>query len=258
MPQRSPLIFWLLLAATLSVDVVVFSQMASKTFPGRTHLVVVLSALILSQLSVVCIWSAFRSTKNVWTRLVPYVTALVAAVLTAMFIDDPVEFGVAFKTMLTYYGFHAVLLIIALWLLQRTAFWRRRSGTTHTLQFSIVHLLIAMTVVAVLTTLMRDSPLFGENGWTNLGVAIASVVLAVASVVIWSLSIHWLLRLASVVGIVGCLFVAIFLSTGFGPEFPLLFGGYYLIQALVLSTWLGLGPILPINEAALSANASRK
>lgn len=246
MPQRSPIIFWLLLAATLCVDAVVFSRIASEAFPGQTYLVVVLSALVLSQLSVVCIWAALRSNKNLWIRLIPYVTALVAAALTAMFIDNPVKFGAAFQTMLTYYGFHTVLIIIALWLLQRTAFWRRRSGASHTLQFSVIHLLIAMTVVAVLTTLMRESPFFGESGWINLGVAIASAILAIASVVIWSLSLHWLLRLAGVLGIVGCLFTALFLTTDFGPEFSILLGGYYLIQAVVLSIWLGLGSIMPV------------
>jgi hypothetical protein len=62
MPQRSPLIFWLLLAATISVDAVAFTW-AEAGHVHADHAFIAFEALMLSQIGVVCIWSSLNSEK---------------------------------------------------------------------------------------------------------------------------------------------------------------------------------------------------
>jgi hypothetical protein len=240
MNNRSPIIFWLLLAATIGVDAVAMSSSSLNT----SYLIV--SALVLSQLSVVCIWLALTAPRTVVLRVTPFFAVLFAAVLSAEFSAGLEPFGEYFQFTLTYYGFHAALLMAALWLLQRTAFWQRSGGAIREWKYSVADLLIAMTVVALLAALMRDSPLLGEFGWMNFQLAGGGVVLALVSVVAWSRSWHWLLRLAVVVGcaiLLGAAFLVIPIVSWFYFVFV---GTDYLIQALVLSIWLALGPILPV------------
>jgi hypothetical protein len=251
MPQRSPVIFWLLLAATISVDAVLISLLASEPYSGPLYVVVAFHAMILSQLSVVCIWSALAAQKGPWTRLAPIPAALLAAQVTAMFVDKPVTLTSSFANHLAYFGIHAASLLALLWLLQRTAFWRRRSGSSLPLQFSLAHLLVMMTVVAVLASTIRSSPFFGDERWINILFLCSSVALAMASVCIWNLARVWWNRLA------GVLFIAFLLasfvsfasvvteSSGSQWIVSMILGAHFEIQGLVLSVWLGCGPILP-------------
>lgn len=252
MPQRSAIIFWLLLAATLSVDAVVFSWMASEPYPDPLYAVVTFDALILGQLSVVCIWSTITVTTNLWVRLAPIVAVVTAALLTATLVDEPVMLSSSFTNHLAYYGLHVALLVTSIWLLQRTEFWRRRSGASREWQYSIAHLLIAMTVVAVLAAAMRNSVFFSEDRWINIAFACSSVGLTVAVVSLWSLSWHWLLRLAGALGFAVLLGFAFALALVVASNDRLApnVGAHYLLQVIVLSIWLGCGPILPVAQFA--------
>jgi hypothetical protein len=239
MPPRSPIIFWLLLAATLAVDAVAFSS------PSLEAHQLIVNALVLSQVSIVCIWSALSAPRTVVPRIIPIFAVLFAALLFAGFHAGSAPFGENFQVSLTHYGFHGALLMAALWLLQRTAFWQRRGGAIREWKYSVADLLIAMTVVAVLAALMRNSPFLGQSGWLNLLFAGGCVALAVISVIVWSNSWHWLLRLAVVVGCAILLGAAFLVIPLVGRIYSSILGAHYLIQALVLSIWLGCGPILP-------------
>src|SRR3954468_9417031 len=83
MLQRSPLIFWLLLAATICVDAVAFSW--AEAASGDSFGSVAFEALMLSQISVVCIWSGLRSEKSMWTRFSPFLAVVVASLVWGMF-----------------------------------------------------------------------------------------------------------------------------------------------------------------------------
>jgi hypothetical protein len=243
MPRQSPVFLWLLLAATIGVDAVVFARMRSEPYPALMYTSAAFYALITGQLSVICIWSALRGTTIVWTVILPLVSAVCAALLNATFSNDPAIFGEKFTLHAGYYGLHVAVLLSALWLLQRTAYWRRRSGSVHVWQFSLTHVLIVMTVVALLVAVSRHGPLFSENSGLFVVTMLLLVALPVAAVVIWSLSSHWILRLAAVLGFAVLSAAVIWLMTGINNAF--FFGANSLIQCVVLSAWLAWAPILP-------------
>ncbi len=252
MPQRSPVTFWLLLAATLAVYAVAISWVASGPFPTPVHAWAIFDALTFGQLSLICIWSALRPVKTAWSRIAPIAAVPLAAVLVAAVVQDPVAFWTGFSVYLFYYGLCAGLLLAVLWFLRRTRFWQRRFGTPRVWQFSLAELLIVMTAVAVLATAMRDTPFLGGDGWLAIAFIVSSVAIALANVLIWSLSIHWLLRLSGATSIALILGVVLALATGFEPIVARIIGGDLLIQSVVLSIWLGAGVILP---AACEATA---
>jgi hypothetical protein len=256
MPHRSPIIFWLLLAANVCVDSVLWSLVTGHFDNYSGFASVSLHAMIQSQLSIVCIWTAVTERKNLSTLILPFAAALVAALVTATAMsatryEPPLTFDSFFVAYLAFFGLHAALLVAALWVFRRTAFWRKRSGVVSTWQYSLGHLLFVMTIIALLALTFRQSPLVGEGGWVNIIFVVSSVLLTVASVFLWSLSWHWLLRLAAVVGISLSLaglsvFGFSFNEGSLGPILMIIFGAHYLIQGIVLSIWLGVGELLPI------------
>lgn len=249
MPHRSPIIFWLLLAATLAVDVTVL-RAAHEQSVSSGFLTVVIYALIVSQLSVVCIWSALRIKPTTVTRTAPICAVAVVSLVTARFTPMPSSLHgwTVYANYLGYFGLHAVALLASLWLLQRTNYWQQRTGVKRTLQFSLAHILVVMTVAAVLAALSRNNVFLGGGRATNISVAFCCVALGFSSAAIWSLSWNWFLRLASVIVVAaffGTALVGIFFGPNFGFDVVTIFHAYYLIQAVVLSLWLGIGPILP-------------
>jgi hypothetical protein len=108
-----------------------------------------------------------------------------------------------------------------------------------------------MTVVAVLATAVRESPFFGDDRWMNPAFVCSTVAIAVASVWIWAGSQPWILRLGGTLGLAILLAGAVSLTVvPFTTVFSVIIGGHYLIQAIVLSIWLGCGPILTFSKAA--------
>ena len=85
MPDRLPIIYWLLLVATICVDAAVFSW--TNAVPDNEFGFIVFDAVMLSQISVVCIWSGLRSEKSMWTRFSPFFAVLLATLIYGMFSD---------------------------------------------------------------------------------------------------------------------------------------------------------------------------
>jgi hypothetical protein len=252
MNMRSPTILWLLLAATICVDAVAIVWVLS--LPFALYATVACDALFSSQLSVICIWSALCLTKNFWTRIAPLLAVVIASLAIGLFGVPPLTVG------LPYYGLHAALLLAALWLFERTTLWRGRSGASTEWQYSLAHLLVAMTVVAVLVPAMRNSEAFYEDRfgvvWKDIAFICGSVALAVVSVISWSLTRHWLIRLAGVLGFAVLLGAAFSLGIeSFMPLFPIIIGAGYLIQGVVISAWLGCGQIIPVSHATASSDS---
>jgi hypothetical protein len=254
MPQRSPLIFWLLLAATICIDAVSMLRPAVDP-PGSMYGDVAFHALLFGQLSLVCIWSTLSDSRDTAIRLAPIAAAFLVALISAAFIEIRERFSVAFPNHMAYAGLHAALIVGGLWLLQRTAYWRQRTGADRRWRYSISHLLILMTVVAVLAVVVRGSPVFDDDRWINIVFLGSSVALALGSVYLWSLAWHWFLCLAGVLGLALLLGFTFMLaaagaSTGLlSPAALAIIGSHYLIQAVVLSIWLALAPILPATRA---------
>jgi hypothetical protein len=255
MPQRSPVIFWLLLAATLSIDALVW------TWPDgtdRRNLWKLQDALTMGQLSVVCAWSALRIRKPAWVQMMPWLAAVVASNATPamVFVTSQI------KDALMYHGVYVALLLAALWLFERTAFWRRRTGVSRVWRYSIAQLLLTMTIVAVLVAGIRHNQEFNERLFWFVTVLCGYVAVTIAAVICWNSSRHALMKLAGALG--AALAVVFAISLAFGLRhldeflevfkyFALSLGPYYLVQALVLSVWIGIGDILPPAQAAIAS-----
>jgi len=242
MQRRPPVIVWLLFAATVSIDVAVYAGFVSEPHAGLWMVTydALFDALMTGQLSVICIWSVLGATKTFWTRMAPWLAVVLASLVIGLFGFPPLRVG------LPSYGLHVALLIAALWILERTAFWRRRSGTIAEWRYSIAHLLMIMTIVAVLAAATRNSDWFAQDGRLNTAIVCASVALAVVSVIAWcfSQSQHVLILFAAVLGFAMLLGAAFLIAEE--RFMPLYLGTHYLVQAIMLSAWIGIGQILPI------------
>jgi hypothetical protein len=237
MPLRSPVIFWLLLIATIAVDAVALSW-AYGYRPLESFASVSLFAALSGQLSVVCIWSSLRSKSSLWSTIAP-VMAVAASALCYVRLETNVP------AILAYFGLHAATLLAVLWFFRRTTFWRERSDASSRWRFSIAHLLLTMTVVAVLTAVLRNSELFATDALATALMIAGGVLLAILHVVIWSMPWHAMLRFA------GGLAVAIIISMLFlidGVYLAAFLSYHFVIQAVILSLWLCLGSILPVKE----------
>jgi hypothetical protein len=248
MSQRSPLIFWFLLAATISLDWIAYVWNSKWTHSQAYYSMFAYQALMLGQLSIVCIWSALSLNKTFWTRIAPLV---VLAAMVGILEIGPLVNGRS-MVALAYNGIYPVVLLGALWLLERTDFWRERSGQSTRWQFSLANVLLAMTIVALFVVAVRVLNLRQPAARYHIMIVSSSVSIAVASVVIWSLSLRWLIRLAwqfcvAILIAIGVSLVQVYSNHGTLNAIGLsLWAAYYLMQAIVLAVWLGTGYVLPL------------
>jgi hypothetical protein len=244
--QRSPVIFWLLLAATLAIDAVSMSNAFHR--PSNTTWVIAYDALVAGQLSALSIWASLRRCKNFWTRVAPVAAVLVAAAVVGLFGKPP------FVDVLPYYGLQVAAIMAIVWMLDRTSFWQWRTGSSAKWQYSVFELLVLMTVVAMLATTLRATDWFSGSRWINLAFICGSVSLAVAGTVVWTMSWHWLLRASGTVAFALLLGVAFMVTME--PFLPQFLTAHYLIQAIELSLWFAVGGIIPRDESNAVAASS--
>jgi hypothetical protein len=239
MRDRSPIIVWLLAAATLCVDIVALRWSYVPSYINYAEIAYI--ALLSGQLSVVCIWATLRRYSNLRTHAAP-VIAVIAASVAAKPNDEILDFA-------AYFGAQAAAVVVGMWIFRRSRYWQRRSAVETDWRFSIAQLLIVMTIVALLTVAFKSSSLWDDGGddaalfFGNVG---CSTVLAVAAVIAWSKRGHWLLRLAAVLGVALGLASIFLIANTFMFAFV---AAYFVIEALVLSVWLTWGQILPLYEA---------
>ena len=124
-------------------------------------------------------------------------------------------------------------------------------GTIGVWQFSLAELLVIMTAVAVLAAVVRETPFLGGDGWiASFALVASSVIVALVNIVLWSLSIHWLVRLSGAMSIAILLGVAMALATDAVPIFARIVVADLLIQSILISIWLGSGAVLPAQAKA--------
>ncbi|HEY2894348.1 MAG TPA: hypothetical protein VGJ16_09050, partial [Pirellulales bacterium] len=159
MSQSSRVIFWLLLAATICVDAVAFAWAEAEV--GVYFGSLAFEALMLCQISVVCIWTGLTSERSKWVRVSPLLAVVVASLVWGMFSESHFVGKVGegrsqrICVELVNQGLPAALLLAMLWPLKRTAFWKRRYDSSAAWQVSIADLMFVTSVVAVLGALMR-------------------------------------------------------------------------------------------------------
>ena len=245
MKRPAPLILWLLLLATLSIDAVVIAWLVQS--PNLQTAGNLFDALCFGQLSVACIWMVFGQRHVAWKALVGGLALLIAAAATARLF----EFRL-WETLALYVGY-ATLLVLLLWTIKQSVLRPIPLATkTPVWQFSLGQLLVLMTVVGVLISLLRRSELLRSLGEAVATDLFAYSVLAAGQVVIWSRAWNLRLRmtaslarppsLASPVGfMMGCADPLL----GFAPDDITMFLVNGLVQTLVIICWLEWGQILP-------------
>lgn len=256
MNPQARLLFWLLVAATIAVDVIAIMKLRQEGPVSRV--VYVYDALVTGQLATACVWATF-SRNPLWLRW----GGVLAAVATAALLGIPfAQFEPAESFGL--YGSFAATLMIALWLLSCTRWWKRTTQLgSAAWQFSLSQLLVVMTLSALLITALRASELlFGDFPiWKVLLVlTISDVLVVMITLAAWTTAWQFIMRLAA--AIAGAAFIGILqtllASVGaFGPEVvstveqdlaPDLV--YRILMALVLFAWLEIGGIVPVDRRA--------
>lgn len=253
MKEQSSIVFWLLLAATICIDVIAAVWVYAATL-NRSE--VLYYGLSCGQLSVLCIWVAFRARSQYWWWLPPAAVVLLVAVLSYGLFDSaamrdvvPREIALANAGLLLS---QAALLLSVLWVIQQTAIaqaWMPSDSARW--RFSLKQVFIVMTSTAIILISLRQSKLIREVPIPVLIWVVNNTILATAAVVIRTTQLHAVLRLAITVAVAIALGLVIrLISSGQAHGVPL-----NLIQAIVLFTWLEFGEIGPGSAQVPSDNA---
>jgi hypothetical protein len=258
MKQHAPLITGLLLAATLVVDAIAIGWYAETQPVSRAA--ILYDALISAQLAIVVLWAVFsaRSSLSGW---VASIAAVIAASIPAV--------GLGLLSVAEgcgLYGSFVAILAAMLWMIRRSRLWQRLTGAPATTwQFSLMHMLAITTIVAVLITLLRSSPLVspGTELWQFITLLTVGDALVVATTLLaWANDSHTMARLAAACGAAATLGVieAMIVDSGLlGAQLALSldrnlidFMAYTVIMAVVIFVWLELVPLVPHARRAAS------
>jgi hypothetical protein len=251
MTARSPIIYWLLLAATLAVSAVTVSGIcafkASSKVPGAASSALY-GAWMLGILTIASIWAVFSPRRRWWTNLV-WLFAAVAVV--ALVVAWAADFGRS--DIMAYCGSYVTALTLLLWAVKNSWLWPDRAQhLTHRWQFSVGHMLVLMTIVALLITSVRDSELVRNEQSRELllvGV-VTNVLLALGLVLIWAQPWHPVVRLAAMLALGGLVGWCAERATSPASTYAV---PSSLIEVLFVFAWLEFGGIIPRDEPADSA-----
>ena len=262
MKQHSPTLFWLLLAATIAVDAVAITWMVQAGPTSRAAFLY--DALVTGQLAVICLWGAFAARRTWSAWVVTLIAVGVGGMLTARVAELPPAEACGI------HGIYVALLAATLWVLKRTPAWRRLKGEANPAvwQYSLGHLLAAMTVVALLIGALRGSVLLtsGDDSWRFVVLlTLGDVVLVTATAFVWlwaSWMPFWWPRLGAVflpALAVGALETALAVAGALGSFFEespatdaLSLFAYTLTTSIVIFAYLELVPILDRDQRAVS------
>jgi hypothetical protein len=248
MPPRSPILFWLLLAATLAVDAVAIVWLAGSA-ARLSAAATLFIALAYGQLSALCDWAAFRST--LWIRwLVPFAAGLAIALtitITQSYHSSgpmiPWEQLLAFTSLLWV---HVAVLWLVLWLLKPTRLFSHDASISsrQSWRFNIKHLFILLTCLPILVIAFKNSAIV-RHGITLHGFEMFVAWVAVNAALLIAIAViirrQWLLPLR----FAACLGAAIVVGMLLQRLLPdlskaLNMLAFSLIQTFVIWAWLEL------------------
>jgi hypothetical protein len=248
--QRSPVIFWLLLAATICVDAVAIFWLFEGGF--EVAAVTLYIALGIGQLSALCAWVVLFHARLGLRWLVPFIAGFAFALLLS---TPSRPFAEALLTFTTLMWVHASLILSLLWFLKLTRIVAGLSdhSTQPSWQFAIRHLLVLMTCVAVLTVVLRRADILVDEPAAVVFFTIGNAILLIAIVAATQTRWPWQLRLTASLGtaiiIAG---ICEWTQTAFADEINSF--AFNLIQAIVI--WLWLEQIRPVPATGLPAAAA--
>jgi hypothetical protein len=242
MLQRTSILFWQLLAATIAVDAVVCYWAWESSLESVEQ---VYFGLACGQVSVAAIGAFFAAKRNPWRWLLPFAAVAAATTVTTWIAYEPIEsIKVLAATYVALWLMQSLGVLAGLWALEhsRLGDWWRSAAQKKQIRFGTKHLLIAMTVLAVLLVACRLAEIndvwFVVVAWAANNVAIAMVA-AVCHCLPWHFFLRWAAYAAMVVALT---YALVFLADG-GEA-----AGINAYQALILFLWLtiaGIGPARP-------------
>ena len=240
MPRTSPIIFWLLLAATLCVNAVstywIFDEgsQASETL---------FLALAFAQLSVVCVYVVLTHDELGLRWLAPFALGIAVGVIVAVVVamvpeDDTSEFE-TLAIFTTLMWIHSAVALFVLWLLKSTRLLRSvaKNSTSTRWQFGVGHLLLAMSGLAILLAVLRQAEPVIESLTDVLTMCVGNSLLLLAVLIAAARVAYWVVRLAISLGT--ALAIAGMCSfTGIAFAVDLNSYAFNLVQALMLWAWI--------------------
>jgi hypothetical protein len=249
MPRNSPVIFWFLLAATLSLDAVSISWIFVQDFAPASGTLYI--ALAFAELSALATWALLRHDFGVrW--LVPFLAGI-AVGCTMMLAQQ--ERTPELEIFFTYTGLmwaHTFVAMLILWLLQPTSILYGFVGhSNRRWQYSVMHLLVAMTVLAVFCVVLQRGQLLVDERSNVLTLCLANTVLLVLVLLAVQQIQLWPFRLA--VALSAALSIAaICSSTSLAFANQLNSYAFNSIQAIVLWSWIEVLSATRVSKPALA------
>ena len=235
-PFRSPIIFWLLVAATLAVNAVATYELSQTQ---NAQVVALFTGLMYGQFSLLCVWVVADRRSGKLRLGAPLLAALIAALLISSTgaagsgeLDWPMVIGLTVT-----FSLHTGVLWGLLWFFAPAA-WVSGRGQVgkRQRQFSTLHLLILMTVVAVVLSLLRVNS--DPEGWIiAASFTLTNAILLFGVLVTMHSPWHLMLRAAG----------SLALAAGIGwicewTQFALAdwmdAPAFFIVQAIVLIAWL--------------------
>jgi hypothetical protein len=253
--QQSRILFWLLVAATATVDAVAIAWLIQTGLASRAAYL--FDALVTGQLAVVSIWAVFAA-RHMWSSLL--------AVTVAILVSTGLEVWAAWISARESFGSYAALvaaLVAALWILKQSLLWRRTASNSSTRwQFSIGQVLVVMTIVAILLTALRGPEFAADAGeWKYIvAISLCDVLIVLATVIFAIVIGAWWIRLAVDCAVAGTLGALLTLAASVGLLGQLMtvpfqqevisYMAYAIVISLVLFAWLELSTVLPRSRRA--------
>lgn len=243
MPKRSPIIFWLLLAATLCVDAVVVVWVMES---GADAAEILGWSLAFSQLGITCVWAIVCQPRVGWKWLVPIGLALAVAG-TAVFIERRITIlssaGIREIVETTSVLWLYVLITIGvLWLLKPTRVFKsyQATSTAPPWQFGLRHLILLMTLTPIL---LIAASVGGDYGDTLLDPYLLfclglSSLLLISAILVVQRPWHWVLKAGALSSCALAISVTSIIPNPFSNELMLVTIPFHLILALVYWPWL--------------------
>jgi hypothetical protein len=246
--RRSSLVFWLLAAATLCADIAAVLWLTSRQDRMESLLALNgLSGLVMAQVSIAAIWLVFRPRHDVWSWIIPPAVLFAASILRREVVG---LFGTSW-TISDYFfrtALQMLITLVILWLLMRTAMWRKLShdATRHKWEFSLLQLFFWTTVTAIMSAVAARSTWLGGQpvALTQTIGVFCPPTIALGVVLIAASPIHWLARIVGYVAVGAS--VAMALATLWHWTFPSTYRLLveFVIEALIVAVWVEWGDIL--------------
>jgi hypothetical protein len=215
----------LLLAATVSIDAVAFVWGAGTTTGG-----IIFASLVFAQVGLLAIWAATADSGSWWRW-----GLLVSSIpLCAWFIIQSEERAPVaqldrefFMVVCSVLGVHAALVLMLAWILSKSLF---SIDPAVRRQFQIRHLLLLMTLVGILSLLLRWLSETQATPSLLLSFWVLSTIVAGLALVCMGRANLWLRFIG------GSLLTGVLVSIWTGDVLNVSFA---LVQALVYAVWLG-------------------